>query len=145
MASIIKSVWKLWESVEEMALDLGDSANLLRRERDAGRLPPERHDKSIAIRARALGRRKITHKAMAELRSCRPDILLDERRDLIGRFYDTAGGQKAVSERTGVSLTHLRANKSKGFLNRTARYEYRMLADEVGFDLPDAVFTPPKG
>lgn len=95
--STIRKIWGMWPDIETMAEELGDSVNALRRERDAGRLPDSRHDRAIVVRARAMNRR-ITYAVLSDLRSRRPEIELADRKAMIAKFYEAAGGEKAVSE-----------------------------------------------
>lgn len=145
MASIIKSLWGLWpDDLTEMAVELNDSVNALRRARDAGQLPDPRHDEAIGRRARAMNKRwGIKH--LKELRTIRPEIELAVRKDVIGKLIDAAGGYEAMSERTGISVGSLRVAKSRGWLPMTKRYEVKNLANELRFDLPEMIFTPPAG
>lgn len=142
MTTLSKKIFALWDSVDEMAADLGESPNVLRRARDLGHLPDPRHDRAISLRARALGKR-ISLRVISEARLIRPAIGLSARQALIRDFYSAAGGYQAVSERTGTSRPHLYANATRGFLNRSRRFEYRRLAEEIRFDLPDEIFSRP--
>ena len=141
MSTVANRIYALWPSLEEMALDLDTSPNLLKRQKDAGKVPEDRHDSALLLRARSQGRR-LTRAEICEARRTNP-MSLAARRQIIGDFYERAGGVQRVSARTGVSTAHLYANKSKGWLNRTARLEYRALADECGFPLPDEIFRRP--
>lgn len=141
--SVTKKVWGLWSDLNEMAEDLTESTNILRRERDAGRLPDPRHDRRIVLRARGLGKR-LSIGDLAKARASVPEDI-DSRRAVIAAFYAAAGGVSAVSERSGATPNHLYAAKSKGYLPTTRRFEMMRMAEEVNFDLPATIFTPPKG
>lgn len=84
-------------------------------------------------------------KHLKELRTIRPEIELAVRKDVIGKLIDAAGGYEAMSERTGISVGSLRVAKSRGWLPMTKRYEVKNLANELRFDLPEMIFTPPAG
>lgn len=144
MKNITKSVWGLWPTVEEMAEDLTESVNRLRLQRDRGELPDEQHDRALAVRARAMGKR-LTIKALKEFRANPPSLTIEDRRRAIADLIAAAGGYQAASDRTGVSVEHLRVCKTRGALNRNARHEYKALAREVRLDLPEELFeTAPR-
>jgi hypothetical protein len=142
MKHLLKKVWGLWQDIDEMAEDLTDTANRLKRQRDAGELPDARHDRTILIRARALGRR-ITLGDLEAFRKAPPRMSMEERREIIGAFVKQVGGYKAIAERTGTSQTTHRISKTRGYLGRLYRHEYLTMAREVGAELPPEIFETP--
>lgn len=142
MKQILKTVWTLWETIEEMAEDLTDSANRLKRQRDAGELPDARHDRAIVIHARALGRR-ITIGDMELFRRRRGEMSIEDRRSMIGDFVKAVGGYRAISERTGASEVAIRLSKSRGYLSRLYRHEYVSMAQEAGVEIAPELFETP--
>lgn len=140
MRNLAKTVWGLWPSLEEMADDLTESVNRLRLAHGRGELPDARHDQQIAARANLLGKR-LTIRSLRAFRVNGAANDLDQRREKIGALIEKAGGYAAASERTGLSVAHLRVCKSRGSLPRSHRLECRDLAAEVGFDLPSDLFV----
>lgn len=144
MGPIAKKVWEMWPSIDEMAADLDESVNALRRAHAKGELPSPKHDRILILKDRSRGGR-LTKSKLEAVRAARHNVDRLLRGDLIRGFYARAGGVRAVSERTGVTPTHLRLCTTRGYLNRTAEEAYREIAAELGYDLPDYIFTRPLG
>lgn len=143
MNTLQKRLFGMWDDIADMASDLDESVNVLRRQRDRGELPDPRHDDRIIMMAKALGK-KITRAALTAARSARPEVTKDMNRLIIGRFYEAAGGIQELARLTGSSPNLLSVNKSRGWISKGFMYDYKKLAEEIGFDLPDSVFTPIK-
>lgn len=144
MKRIIDGVYTLWPTIEEMAEALMESPRVLRDARERDRLPDEKHDRAIVVRARAIGLRRITLKAMHELRRNPPAFDMEDRRNAIAALYGAAGGIKAAAERVGITPAFCYANKTRGYLNRTNKHEWIALAEDLGFYLPPVLFAPPR-
>lgn len=127
-----------------MAADLDESVNALRRARDAGGLPHPRHDRLLILRDRAHGGRLNTSQLEA-VRGTRHDVVRKMQGQRIRDFYRAAGGVPALVERTGTSGMNFHTMAVRGCLHRKGESQLRAIAEEVGFDLTDDLFTAPVG
>jgi hypothetical protein len=141
MSQAIRNIWGRFPDLGDLAEALKTSEAILRRERDAGRLPPPECDDALLRILRSSGMR-LNKERLTALR--RGPASKQERQKIIDRFYEKAGGIVEVSQRTGCSTTHLYTNRYRGRLNRSSRHEYLRLAAEIGFALPDAIFNAPE-
>lgn len=142
--TVSSKVFALWDTLEEMADDLNTSVNLLRLQRERGEVPEARHDNKIVRAARLLGKR-LSGEDLARVRAARPLHDLNERKQTIRQFIGEAGGYDQVAMRCGMTRQGLYASKYRGFLPRAHKYEFMRCAEEVGFVLPDEIFSRPVG
>jgi hypothetical protein len=126
-----------------MAVDLDESPVVLARAREAGDIPPPRHDQVIIARGIFMNRH-VTPAAMEKHRNWRSiQIAKAGRSETIGKFYDAVGGIEVVSLKTGLSKNSLHVCKSRGVLSRRWKYELMQLAAEFEVPLADDIFSPP--
>lgn len=137
-------VWSLYPSVDEMAEDLKESPRVIREAQDRGVALHARHDHTLCLRARFLGK-KLTMKDLAEARKRSPhhEREKDERRDAIQEFFDACGGVPVVHKKLGVRPNYLYLAKTRGWLPRVMKYEMMMLAEEKGHKLDPDLFVVP--
>jgi len=139
--TVYNTVWSLWPTIAEMARDLKESPGHLIEQRNGGFLPDERHDDDLLAKSMYNGKR-LSITAIRAARSRPPDDRLkrgrEKRTKAIAKFYDRAGGVKALAERTGATENILHLAKARAYLPRRWKYEFK----EVDPAVPDYLFTP---
>lgn len=135
-------IWSLWPSLDEMGRDLNESPVELARVRDAGDIPDAKHDKIILARSIYMGK-PLTADDFASHRVRREtEAVREERSRKIGEFYEAAGGSDNLARLVNASQNALHICKHRGVLSRSRKFEFKQVAQKIGFDLPDFLFAP---
>jgi len=138
-----KIVWSLWPDIQLMARDLNESPAALVEAKYAEDIPNARHDRTIIQRA-IFQNVKLNYDDLAKQRDHKVRALaVDDRQQIIQDFLDKAGGVDVVALFTGMSENSLYIAKSRGRLPQKKKYELKMLAQKVPFDLVDDLFKAP--
>jgi len=136
----ILDIYGLWPSIGEMARDLDEAPSELLSRREDGDLPDPRHDNRILMRAIYMGKylRQAHLTEMRRRRQMRP--FADERREVIGEFFDAAGGLSLLAHKVGSTPNALRVAKNRARLPRKLKHELMTIAQQIDYPLDDELF-----
>jgi hypothetical protein len=135
-------IWSLWPSIEDMARDLDESSVELAQVRDAGDIPAPRHDKNLIARSIFMGKPLSVADFAAHRNRRKVDVIRHDRSRKIHEFYEQAGGADNLARLVKASQNALHICKHRGVLSRSRKFEFMQVAQKIGFELPDELFTP---
>lgn len=136
-------IFKLWDSIGDMAADLDESATDLLRRRTTGILPDVRHDKTLIARAVYKGKYLRQKHLDAIRQQPRTSVIMAERRESIRDFIASLGGTAAMAARVGTTPNALRVAQHRGKLPSTIKFETFSAAKAAKVEFVEELFQDP--
>lgn len=137
----VSEIYEMWPNIKAMADDLGGGmkSGPLINLRNKGILPDKSFDERIVARAIFIGK-FLMQRHLDEIRKAKIFNNKAERKRHIGDFYEAAGGTANLAHKIGSSTNALRVSKARAYLPAARKYDLKLIADQINFDLKDVIF-----